>query len=29
LLDVETGAALREYSNATCFPVPTVEGTSQ
>jgi len=26
LLDVKTGAARREYSDATCFPVPTVEG---
>jgi hypothetical protein len=26
LLDPNTGAALRKYENATCFPVPTVEG---
>lgn len=26
LLDPETGAPLREYEDATCFPVPTVEG---
>lgn len=26
LLDPETGAPLREYGDATCFPVPTVEG---
>ena len=26
LLDPDTGAPLREYENATCFPVPTVEG---
>ena len=25
LLDPETGAPLREYEDATCFPVPTVE----
>lgn len=27
LLDPETGAALREYEDWTCFPVPTVEQT--
>ncbi len=26
LLDPDTGAPLREYEDATCFPVPTVEG---
>ncbi|MDH3272523.1 MAG: RagB/SusD family nutrient uptake outer membrane protein [Gemmatimonadota bacterium] len=26
LLDPNTGAPLREYEDATCFPVPTVEG---
>ena len=26
LLDPETGEPLREYEDATCFPVPTVEG---
>lgn len=28
LLDPNTGAPLREYEDATCFPVPTVEGVS-
>ncbi len=28
LLDPETGAALREYEDWTCFPVPTVEQSS-
>jgi hypothetical protein len=28
LLDPDTGAPLREYEDATCFPVPTVEGLS-
>ena len=28
LLDPDTGDPLREYEDATCFPVPTVEGVS-